>query len=293
MRSPRCQPQRFAAQSLAAAFLAFVTAACGANSGGRQESSAASTNDSSGKDQFNVNNMRLALGVHPEVGVLFHHSPDGYVGSDCTGTLIQTPASRYRNVVLTAKHCHDMDTFYLGSGTAIDYPGDQNWQKVADKMQAYRVVATVELGNENVADGVCPHAVADQRLIFLERDVVGVEPVYLATTPPERGAYCEFVGFGRHLDADGVVRHLVKRSISIPVADVLANSIFQADTSAGTPGQGDSGGPLFCDDGVAATDSCGAGQVDLQSSQSFVRTDNEIERLDQLIASWRSYAHSP
>src|SRR5690242_6521546 len=63
-----------------------------------------------------------------EVGVLFVHNADGSVATDCTGTLVRTAQFDTLSVVLTAKHCEGMDSFYLGSGSAQDF-NDGDWEK--------------------------------------------------------------------------------------------------------------------------------------------------------------------
>lgn len=244
--------------------------------------------DGEENSQTSKDYQRTDASEYGEVGVLFRHAPGSsdQVESDCTGTLIRTDRSLTYNIVITAKHCQGMDTFYLGDGRAVIYPDDNDWQAAVVGMPAYRVIDTEELSEGEVTEQMpCPFTFADQRLLLLERDVSEAEPAPIAKAAPSVGEQCYFVGFGRHLDDDGVVRHLIKRGFPVPIAEVTARDIFQRDVSQGTAGPGDSGGPLFCGAAVAATDSCGFGEnPNAQINQWMTRTDVQIQAIDRSIA---------
>jgi hypothetical protein len=246
------------------------------------------------------------------VGLLFAHAPpgvqpsgttllapgDSWVWSSCSANLISP------DVILTAGHCYDvgsgeidvnpkvrMESFYIGQGVPLT-SSEEDWDTATVHMTKYTVDAFVRPTGYAPSNS-CPPSDLDIAVAHLSAPVTGVTPLRLGTAAPPVGAMVQTIGFGRHPLAASLENaadscfcsdnaggggstdydQMVRRTATVPIAEVVTNYLHQTDVSQSADLPGDSGGAVLYKGIVVGTDVCGNGPTNAQTDGYFTRVD--------------------
>jgi hypothetical protein len=171
-------------------------------------------------------------------------------GSLCAGTLIA------KDIVITSRRC-------TGSCEAPPDPAPLRVIDVEQTLLLARARAVIEDGCDT-----------DVALLVLDRDVEGIDPLYVRSHGAAQGDFVRTVGFGR--DREGAVTRLVREHVAVSSAGPLEMTVVEAAC------RGEAGGPAL-DEGngkiVGVLSRCADTEHNV-----YVRTDALLPLIDRAFA---------